>query len=171
SSRLTNERTWEELIVRKPIDIGNIAFSGPAEFDPERVDQHEAPDPLDAADAHFECDPATERRTDERDIVEALAVEQIKIEISEIVDGPKLVWPLGVAKARVSRCRDTPTLRQPVDEFAVLREIVAAVQKQQRRAVSGCQHRERDVADLDALHFRPSLPPVELPSEFRWGLS
>ena len=41
---------------------------------------------------------------------------------------------------------------QPVEKGPVLRDIVAAVQEQQRRAVPGRQHLERGFADFDAFH-------------------
>jgi len=59
----------------------------------------------------------------------------------------------------MTRGDHSPAARQPVEEYPMLREIVAAVQKQQRRTVAGYQHLERDVADLDALHFRASSLP------------
>jgi hypothetical protein len=42
--------------------------------------------------------------------------------------------------------------RQFFDEASILQKIVAAMQKKQRRTLSGCQHLERNLTDLDALH-------------------
>jgi hypothetical protein len=48
-----------------------------------------------------------------------------------------------------------PVPRQSIEEFPVLREIVAAMKKQQWRTVSGRQQIERKFIDLDALHVVP----------------
>jgi hypothetical protein len=52
--------------------------------------------------------------------------------------------------------------RQSVEEFPVLREIVAAMKKQQRRAVSGRQQLERNFTDLEALHVVPLRGPSRM---------
>ena len=44
--------------------------------------------------------------------------------------------------------------RQPVEKRPVLRDIVAAMQKQQRRPAAGDLGLERNAADLDAFHAR-----------------
>jgi hypothetical protein len=60
----------------------------------------------------------------------------------------------------VAWCKHPPTTRQPVQESAILREEVAAVQKQQRRAAPGDRDFERNLTDSDALHAPPSGPPA-----------
>ena len=64
---------------------------------------------------------------------------------------------------------------QAVEKRAVLRDIVAAVQEQQRRAGSGNLGVDRDAADVDAFHPRlhglsSRLPPA-LPSRPRAELA
>ena len=63
-------------------------------------------------------------------------------------------------KPGMPRDDDPPVPRQSVEEFPVLREVVAAMQKQQRRTVPGRQQLERNFTDLDALHVVPLRGPL-----------
>ena len=131
-----------------------------AELDAERVDQHQPADPLDRADAHLERDPAAERRPDKHRVVEALLLDHVEVEIGEIVDRAEPIGALRPADPGVAWGKYPPTARQPLQKSAILRKIVAAVQKQQRRAVSGDRDFERNPTDSDALHAAPSDLPA-----------
>src|SRR5229473_3363326 len=52
---------------------------------------------------------------------------------------------------------DPPAPRQAVEKRLVLRDIVAAMQEQQRRPVAGDQRLDRDPAQIDVLHGNPAL--------------
>src|SRR5215472_6465999 len=115
--------------MRERVNIGEVAVFAPAEFDPDRVDQHEAVDLFDAANTHLERDPSAERGAHQRHLPELLPVEQVEIEISEIVNGAETVGLLGAAETRMAGDDDPPPPRQRLEEIAMLREIVPAVKE------------------------------------------
>ena len=147
----------QQLVGRQRIDVADVALFAPAELDAQRVDQHEAADAFDRADAHFERDPAAERRADEHDVLQPLLLDQVEVEIGQVMDGTEIFGPLGPAEPGVTRGEHSPAPRQPVQERAVLRKIVAPVQEQQRPACSSNRDFERDLTDIDTLH---SVPPT-----------
>src|SRR3984893_6734215 len=154
-ARRIEEAAPQEFLARKRVNVGYVALFASAELDAERVDQHETIDPLETADAHLQRDPPAKRRACQRHLAKILAFEQVQVKVGEIVDGAESLRPLGIAEAGMPRDDYPPVPRQSIEEFLVLREIVAAMKEQQWRTVSGRQQIERKFIDLDALHFRP----------------
>ena len=156
-ARRIEEAAPQELLARKRVNVGDVTLFASAELDAERVDQHETIDPLETADAHLQRDPPAKRRACQRHVAEILAFEQVQVKVGEIVDGAESLRPLGIAEAGMPRDDYPPVPRQSIEEFPVLREIVAAMKEQQWRTVSGRQQIERKFIDLDALHVVPLL--------------
>src|SRR5207244_1183002 len=102
------------------------------------------------------------------------------IEIGDVVDCAEPGRTRRRAEAGVTRRDDPEALRQPVEKRAVLRDIVAAMQKQQRRAGPCDLRLDRYARYLDPFHSMllpdaifPQLPTTRLPGgsrdpPFRW---
>ena len=128
-SRRLAERAALPLVIGQSINVGDVALLAPAEFEPERVDQHQAADPPGRAHGDFERNPAAQRGADDNDLARRLIVEPIEIEIGEVVDRAKSFGPLGMAEAGMAWRRHSPVSGQPVEKGGVLRDIIAAVQE------------------------------------------
>ena len=87
--------------------IGDVAVLAAAEFDPERIDQHEAGEARGRAHHDLGRDPAAKARADQHRILEAQLGREIEIEIGEVVDRAQAVDQRGTAPARMAR-RDHP---------------------------------------------------------------
>ncbi len=132
------------------IDVGNVPLLAPAEFDAERVDQNETPDRARRCGRTFRA-RSTRRRTSRpmSRLLRSWRVQQVEIEVGEIVERcgthpGRSEWPKPGWRGAITRQRRASR----VEEFLVLREIVAAVQEQQRRAVTGRECLERDASPI-----------------------
>ena len=140
------------LFGRQRIDIGDVALLAAAELDAERVDQHKPAEPRVRAHRDFERDPAAERGADQERVVESEAVQQVEIEIGDVVHAAEPCRARGRAKPGMARRDDPPAPRQAVEQRPVLRDIVAAMQEQERRPGAGDHRLDRDPAQIDVLH-------------------
>jgi hypothetical protein len=79
-------------------------------------------------------------------------VEQVEIEIGEIVDRAEPVGARRMAEAGMTRRQDPPTPPEAFEKQPVLPDLVAAVQKQERRPLADPRPFERQFADRDFVH-------------------
>src|SRR5438477_5793936 len=150
------EGAAQHLIGRQGVDVGDVTLLAVAEFDAERVDQHEAAYAGGRAHRGLEGKPAAKGRADQRRIMQVEAFDQVEIEIGDVVDTAEPRRARRRVETGMARRDDPAMLRQPVEKRAVLCDIVAAMQKQQRRPGAGDQCLDRYPGDLDAFHSRSS---------------
>src|SRR5215813_12546245 len=132
-------------------DIGRLAV---AELDAERIDQHQAVEPVRAGGGDLGGEPAAERGADQRDLPVRQRVEELAVEVDEVVDRFEVAGPRRGAEARMRRRKDGGAARQALQETSTRVERVKAVQEDDRTPAAAPDDLEIDVANRQSIGAR-----------------
>ena len=131
--------------------VGDVALVAAAEFDAERVDQHEAGEARGRTHHDLGRDPAAEAGADQHRIVEPELGREVEIEIGEVVDRAQAVEQRRVAPTRMPRRDDPVAASQQVEPRPLRRQPLAGMQKQQWPALAAFDQLEGGAGDRQHL--------------------